>query len=84
MKDKVCEGLWPTGVWLKCCVTAGKPGGKRRKQTSTCSFRKNPVYSTKKEELNPSALDSGGGDKMSAEWNQVQVPTVIGITKEES
>jgi hypothetical protein len=24
-------------VWLKYCGTAGKPGGKRRKQTSACS-----------------------------------------------
>jgi len=26
----------PTDTWLKYCGTAGKPGGKRRKQTSTC------------------------------------------------
>jgi len=29
------EGLGTTDTWLKSCGTAGKPGGKRRKQTST-------------------------------------------------
>ena len=38
---RFCEGLGPTGVWLKYCGTAGKPGGKRRKQTSTCSIGRN-------------------------------------------
>ena len=33
---RFCEGLAPTDVWLRYCGTAGKPGGKRRKQTSTC------------------------------------------------
>jgi len=36
-----CPVLWGTGarpkVWLRYCGTAGKPGGKRRKQTSACS-----------------------------------------------
>ncbi|MBU2026928.1 MAG: hypothetical protein KJ814_04815 [Proteobacteria bacterium] len=36
MDNQLCEGLRPTGTWLKYCGTAGKPGGKRRKQTSTC------------------------------------------------
>jgi len=30
-----CEGPGPTDTWLTYCGTAGKPGGKRRKQTST-------------------------------------------------
>jgi len=29
------EGPGPTDTWLQYCVTAGKPGDKRRKQTST-------------------------------------------------
>jgi hypothetical protein len=32
---RFCEGPGPTETWLKYCGTAGKPGGKRRKQTST-------------------------------------------------
>ena len=32
---RFCEGPGPTDTWLKYCGTAGKPGGKRRKQTST-------------------------------------------------
>ena len=36
-----CEGPGPTGVWLKYRGTAGKPGGKRRKQTSTCRIERN-------------------------------------------
>jgi len=35
------KGLGPTDVWLKYCGTAGKPGRKRRKQTSTCSIGRN-------------------------------------------
>jgi hypothetical protein len=31
----VLEGPGPTDVWLKYCGTAGKPGGKLRKQNST-------------------------------------------------
>jgi len=38
---RFCEGPGPTGVWLKYRGTAGKPGGKRRKQTSTCSIGRN-------------------------------------------
>jgi hypothetical protein len=38
---RFCEGLGPTDVWLKWCGTAGKPGGKRRKKTSTCSIARN-------------------------------------------
>jgi len=34
---RFCEGPGTTVVWLKYGGTAGKPGGKRRKQTSTCS-----------------------------------------------
>jgi hypothetical protein len=30
------RGLESTDVWLKSCGTVGKPGAKRRKQTSTC------------------------------------------------
>jgi len=33
---RFCEGPGPTDDWLKYCGTAGKPGGKQRKQTSTC------------------------------------------------
>jgi len=36
--DPTREEPGPTGVWLKYCGTAGKPGGKRRKQTSACSI----------------------------------------------
>ena len=36
-----CDGLGPTDVWLKYGATAGKPGGKPRKQTSTCSIGRN-------------------------------------------
>jgi hypothetical protein len=32
---RFCEGPEPTDTGLKCCGTAGKPGGKQRKQTST-------------------------------------------------
>jgi len=38
---RFCEGPGPTDVWLKYGGTAGKPGGKRRKQTSTCSIGRN-------------------------------------------
>jgi len=38
---RFCEGPGPTGVWLKYRGTAGKPGGKRRKQTSTYSIGRN-------------------------------------------
>jgi hypothetical protein len=38
---RFCEGPRPTGVWLKYCGTAGKPGGKLRRQTSTCSTGRN-------------------------------------------
>jgi len=38
---RFCEGLEPTDAWLKYCGTAGKPGRKRRKQTSTCSIGRN-------------------------------------------
>jgi hypothetical protein len=36
MYGRLYEGPGPTDKWLKYCGTAGKPGGKRRKQTSTC------------------------------------------------
>jgi len=35
------EGPGPKDTWLKYCGTAGKPGGKRRKQTSTCGIGRN-------------------------------------------
>jgi len=35
-KSGFCEGSGPTGMKLKHCGTTGKPGGKRRKQTSIC------------------------------------------------
>ena len=38
---RFCEGPGPTDVWLKYGGTAGKPGGKQRKQTSTCSIGRN-------------------------------------------
>jgi len=38
---RFCKGPGPTDVWLKYGGTAGKPGGKRRKQTSTCSIGRN-------------------------------------------
>jgi hypothetical protein len=34
MGVRFCEEPRPTDTWLKYCGTAGKPGGKRRKQTS--------------------------------------------------
>ena len=36
LQVRFCGGPGPTDTWLKYCGTAGKPGGKRRKQTSTC------------------------------------------------
>jgi len=38
---RFCEGPGPTDTWLKYCGTAGKPGGKRRKQTSTYNIWRN-------------------------------------------
>jgi len=38
---RFCEGPGPTDTWLKYCATAGKTGGKRRKQTSTCAIWRN-------------------------------------------
>jgi hypothetical protein len=35
---RFCEGPGPTDIWLKYGGTAGKPGGKLRKQTSTYSI----------------------------------------------
>jgi hypothetical protein len=32
---RFCEGPGPTDTWLRYRGTAGKPGGKQRKQTST-------------------------------------------------
>ena len=36
-----CEGPGPTDIGLRSCGTAGKPGGKQRKQTSTYSIGRN-------------------------------------------
>ena len=38
---RFCEGQGPTGAWTRYCGTAGKPGGKQRTQTSTCSAGRN-------------------------------------------
>jgi len=38
---RFCEGPGPTDTWLRYCGTAGKPSGKRRKQTSTCNIGRN-------------------------------------------
>ena len=38
---RFCEGSTTTDVWLRWCGTAGKPGGKRRTQTSTYSVGRN-------------------------------------------
>ena len=39
--DPTCGGPGQTEVWLKYGGTAGKPGGKCRKQISTCSIGRN-------------------------------------------
>lgn len=39
---RFCEGRLTTEVWSRYSGTAGKPGGKQRKQTSTCSIGRKP------------------------------------------
>jgi len=41
LQVRFCEGPGPTDTWLKYCGTAGKPGGKQRKQMSTCGIWRN-------------------------------------------
>jgi hypothetical protein len=61
---------------LKYCGTAGKPGGKRRKQTSTCSIGRN--RSTRlKEDAAASALPaSAAGTKHENQNDEVHQPEI--------
>jgi len=63
---RFCEGPGPTDVWLKYGGTAGKPGGKRRKQTSTCSIGRNRstrlIY-----HIFPKIFDGGWGRRVETE-----------------
>jgi hypothetical protein len=71
--DKLfCEGALSTDTSFRYCGTDGKPGGKRRKQTSTCGIWRN--FSTrlksnksKRKVVEVKKTDKQGGMNMNSQ-----------------